>query len=324
MGFRGRGYARQHSSRTTPVHRFPRHHTLRHLLDDWRAHPRPATVALVTGTQGSSYRKTGALALIDSDGLAVGCISGGCLEAELVADAQAALAQERCLRKPYDTRGDDDRWFGSQSGCRGASEILLWPSIAPHPLLDALVAADLAHADTWVDIVSDPPQLHADAAAGRLRIAPPPRLLLLGGGPEAPPLLAMAQTLGWRVDVAEHRARYLAEGRLDAAERLIETRPGDALTGVDLRRYDAALCASHLFDEDRRCLEQLAGSDLGFIGLLGPPTRRDELLAELSPQTRAQLQGRLQAPVGLSLGSHGPEAVAMAIAARLTQQFAHG
>ncbi len=306
------------------MQRFPRHHTLRHLIEAWREHPRAATVVLVVATEGSSYRKAGALALVDGAGLVAGCISGGCLEAELVSDAQAALASGECLRRRYDTRGDDDRWFGSQSGCRGATDVLLWPAPAPHPLLAALLAADEAHRSAWVDATTDPPEVHTSGGDGRVRIAPPPRVLLLGGGPEAPPLLAIAQTLGWRVDVVEHRARYHADGRLAAADRCIDARPGDALASLDASQYDAALCASHLFDEDRRCLEILAGAALPFIGLLGPPARRDELLAELDPETRERLCNRLQAPVGLALGAHGPEAVAMAIAARLTQAFAHG
>jgi xanthine dehydrogenase accessory factor len=306
------------------VHRFPRHHSLRHLLDAWRARPRAATVALVVGTQGSSYRKAGALALVDADGLVAGCISGGCLEAELLADAQAALVDGRCLRRQYDTRGDDDRWFGSQSGCRGATDVLLWPASAPHPLLAALSLADQDHRSVWVDFSGVHPEVCTHGLDGCLRIAPPPRVLLLGGGPEAPPLLAIAQALGWRVDVIEHRSRYRAEGRLDAADGCIDSRPGEALARIDIGRYDAALCATHLFDEDKRCLELLAGSTVPFIGLLGPPARRDELLSELDDDTRERLGSRLQAPAGLSLGAHGPEAVAMAIAARLTQQFAHG
>lgn len=306
------------------MHSYPRQHTLRHLLEAWAARPRAATVALVIATQGSSYRKAGALALIDADGLVAGCISGGCLEAELVGDAQVALASGDCQRRQYDTRGDDDRWFGSQSGCRGASEVLLWPAPAPHPLLTALAAADAQHRSLWVDCTGVRPLIHEHAAEQWVRIPPPPRVLLLGGGPEAPPLLALARTLGWRVDVIEHRLRYHADGRLAAADRCIESRPAEALARLDIDRYDAALCATHLFDEDKRCLELLAGSSLPLVGLLGPPARRDELLAELDDATRGQLGSRLQAPVGLPLGAHGPEAVAMAIAARLTQQFAHG
>lgn len=306
---------------------YPSHHSLRHLLDDWRQRPRPAVVALVVATRGSSYRKPGALALIDAEGLVAGCISGGCLEADLVATAQAALHDQQLRRASYDTRGDEDRWFGSQSGCRGETEVLLWPATGPaHPLLDALVAADDAHQALMLDALADVPlPLPATQplpTAHWVRVAPPPRLLLLGAGPEAPPLLALAGTLGWRVDVLEHRARYLADGRLHGADRLIESRPGDGIATLDLSRYDAALCATHLYEEDQRCLRQLAASPIAFIGMLGPAVRRDELLAELESAVVEQLSGRLEGPVGLMLHSHGPESVALSIAARLTQVFA--
>ncbi len=305
---------------------YPVHHSLRHLLADWHARPRAAVAALVVATRGSSYRKPGALALIDADGLSAGCISGGCLEADLVATAQEALAAGEIRRASFDTRSDEDRWYGSQSGCRGQTEVLLWPSAGPqHPLLDALVAADATHRVLWVAAGAEPPQILSsavDPAADCVRIAPPPRLLLLGGGPEAPPLLALARTLGWHVDLIEHRARYLADARLDGAERLIEARPGDALSELDLSAYDAALCATHLYDEDGRCLTRLAESAIAFLGLLGPAVRRDELLSELPPALAARLQDRLEGPVGLMLHSHGPESVALSIAARLTQVFA--
>jgi xanthine dehydrogenase accessory factor len=59
------------------------------------------------------------------------------------------------------------------------------------------------------------------------------------------------------------------------------------------------------------------------VGLLGPPARRDELLAELAPECVAKLSERLEGPIGLLLGAHGPAAVALSIAARLTQRFGH-
>ena len=67
----------------------------------------------------------------------------------------------------------------------------------------------------------------------------------------------------------------------------------------------------------------LADRDVGYVGLLGPPARRDELLARLTQQRRAALEGRLRAPVGLLLGGEGPEAIALAIVAQL-QQALHG
>jgi xanthine dehydrogenase accessory factor len=208
--------------------------------------------------------------------------------------------------------------------------VLLWSSTGDqHPLLQALTDADAAHVVTWLDTHDRqlPPRLVSQAVAAAcdcLPIAPPPRLLLLGAGPEATTLIATLRELGWRIDVIEHRARYLSGDRLNRADRVIAARPSSALSeGLVLDHYDAALCATHLFDEDRDCLKVLADSAVPMLGLLGPPARRDELLAELAPECVAKLGGRLESPVGLILGAHGPAAVALSIAARLTQRFGH-
>jgi xanthine dehydrogenase accessory factor len=78
---------------------------------------------------------------------------------------------------------------------------------------------------------------------------------------------------------------------------------------------------SHRADIDLEALAALAASTIPYIGLLGPPARRDELLARLGDDERAALQRRLRAPVGLRLGGDGPEAIALAIAAELQQEF---
>ncbi len=48
--------------------------------------------------------------------------------------------------------------------------------------------------------------------------APPPHLLLLGGGPDARPVATLAAFLGWRVIVVDHRAAYLDPARFPASD----------------------------------------------------------------------------------------------------------
>ena len=55
-------------------------------------------------------------------------------------------------------------------------------------------------------------------------LAPPPHLLLLGGGPDARPVAELASFLGWRVTVVDHRAAYLDPARFPANTRLVESR----------------------------------------------------------------------------------------------------
>ncbi len=80
---------------------------------------------------------------------------------------------------------------------------------------------------------------------------------------------------------------------------------------------------THQASADLEALRTLATLPVPYVGLLGPPARRDELLAMLEPEARTSLLPRLRAPVGLPLGGEGPEAIALAIAADL-QRFFHG
>ena len=83
------------------------------------------------------------------------------------------------------------------------------------------------------------------------------------------------------------------------------------------KSFDAALVMHHHFDLDRQALSGLAETDIGFIGLLGPRRRRDDLFKLLTAPMRDALQPRLHAPVGLDLGGFGVEAIALSIAAQL-------
>ncbi|WP_146908117.1 XdhC family protein [Arenimonas daejeonensis] len=312
-------------------------------------------LALVTDTEGSTYRKPGALALVADDGSRLGTLSGGCLEPALDLLARRALDEDRPQVGVFDTLGDDDLLFGSGSGCRGRMRVVAWPvrPDAPHPLFEALLAAqsggqalELAvHVDAdssgqgqaWFgherfsfglpsdpDVAGWPTGLHASGGRliARLHVRPPPRLLLIGGGPEAPALLRLARTLGWYSAVGDHRPGLLDPTRLADADALTCARPAAVLASGSLPP-DAVLVMTHLASADLEALRALAMLPVAYVGLLGPPGRRDELLAMLDDETRARLKPRLRAPVGLPLGGEGPEAIALAIAADL-QRFFHG
>ena len=157
--------------------------------------------------------------------------------------------------------------------------------------------------------------LVADAA--RVHWPAAPRLLLFGAGPETATLLPLLRRLGWHVDLVERRPRW--RGVLALADRGIETAPSAARTASAFD-HAAALVMNHDFELDRESLELLAATSIPFVGLLGPPARRDDLLALLPVALRDVLRERLHAPVGLDLGGRGPEAIALAIAAQLQAQ----
>jgi xanthine dehydrogenase accessory factor len=307
-----------------------------------------AVLGIVVATAGSTYQKVGALVLLDRNGLRHGVISGGCLEPELEHRAQIVFENGRALQIDFDTRSDDDLVFGSGTGCRGHVHLLLLPQPPDAPLTRALessIETGIAFRMTFALIGnetgagyatssnSDEKIVHwgIDGAAAsaqptqidiELTITPPPRLLLLGAGPETPPLLEIANRFGWRIRVAEHRGRWSRFARSDGTEHLLELTPTAAAMHFKDEKIDAAVVMSHNFAIDLQHLRFCIQSDIGYIGLLGPPARRDALLAELGVEA-SMLGQRLHAPVGIDLGGFGPEAIALAIAAQLQQHFSH-
>jgi len=312
-------------------------------------------LGVVVHSSGSTYRKPGALALVGADGSRLGVISGGCLESDLESAARAALAENLPRVALFDTRSDDDLVFGSGSGCRGQMQVLLLPVAAgtTHPLCEALLSAERAQRPLKAALVTNGPHIGSgflwcgnveteiapriDAAralkgraAGEYQLegglscavvpfAPSPRIMLIGAGPEAPALINIANQLGWRVILSDHREALLAARGADA-ERTICARPAEALAALGDQRLDACIVMTHTAANDREALAALARRADPFIGLLGPPARRDELLAELDPGARATLSARLHAPVGIKLGGYGPETLALSICAEL-QRF---
>lgn len=147
-------------------------------------------------------------------------------------------------------------------------------------------------------------------------LKPIPRLLVLGAGQDAVPLVDMAAALGWTVTVADHRPAYLERGGFEAAESAMTIDPRRLDEAVDPASFDAVIVMSHHLLTDQAYLEQLARHDLGYVGVLGPPARKTRLLEALG-ESAGPLAKRLRGPVGLDIGADSPESIALSILAEL-------
>ena len=92
------------------------------------------------------------------------------------------------------------------------------------------------------------------------------------------------------------------------------------MEALTLSVFDAVIVMSHNLTADRAYLKTLAGYATKFVGLLGPPHRRDRLLSEIGDDAD-KLASRLHAPVGKQIGGRGPAAIALEIAAELQSTF---
>jgi xanthine/CO dehydrogenase XdhC/CoxF family maturation factor len=300
--------------------------------------------AFVIATDGSTYRKPGALMLLSASGARCGLLSGGCLESDLHEHARAMLAGgPKALERHYDSRSSDDPVWGLGLGCEGAMRILLWR-------LDAADSLDLLRGWLGAEARREPALLEIGLAngAGALSLGAAlssgsplssggaalrdgtfsvmasrvPALLLCGAGPDAEPVARFGAALGWQVTVVDHRPAYLDAAGFPDARRVLAVDLADPGAGLDLGSFDAAVVMSHHLVADGRYLAMLASCAIPYVGLLGPAARRERLYAELGPLADA-LRPRLRAPVGLDLGGGTPEAIALAIVAEI-QAALHG
>ena len=165
-----------------------------------------------------------------------------------------------------------------------------------------------------------------DSARGTLSAlvaseAPVPRLLVLGAGADAEPLVRFAAELGWLCTISDHRPAYVDANDFSDAQSRHCIAVDAVAESLALDDFDLAVVMSHHLASDRAYLRQLASSAIPYIGLLGPPDRRMRLLAELA-DCAPRLEDRLHGPAGLDLGGRGPAAIALSIVAEMQQHLA--
>ena len=148
------------------------------------------------------------------------------------------------------------------------------------------------------------------------RLEPPPRILVLGGGLDAEPVVRLCDELGWRITVADHRPAYIDKGDFSAAEDVRCCAAAAVSAELDLERFAATIVMSHHLDSDRTYLRQLAQTNIAYIGLLGPIDRRRRLMDEIG-EDAGKLADRIHGPAGLDLGGRGPAPIALSIVAEM-------
>jgi len=251
-----------------------------------------AVLATVVGVDGSTYRGAGARMVVRADGSTTGAVSGGCLEADIVARAGEVLAAGRPELAHYDTRSDDGV-LGLGMGCQGVIDVQL------EPLTGRALSAEIDR-------------------LGELRARSAVRLLVCGGGADAIPVVRLAAMTGWLVTVVDHRPSFATAERFPDAERVfrLDASQGDGMLAsvVRLDEFAAAVVMGHAATYDRARLHELLGAaGLRYLGVLGPRRRTMELLEGATGVAPGVLPPNVFAPVGLDIGAETPEEIALAI-----------
>ena len=321
----------------------------REIVAAWRALAPGAVAVLgtVVFAEGSTYRRPGARVLILPDDACVGLVSGGCLESDLAERARAVRTSRAPTRVRYDATADEDVVWGLGLGCAGVVDVLLEPITrdAPGPCASLARVLETGETEVIATVVEPGERLALGVpapaeASARVRerghpeavtmngeevlveaILPPARLLILGAGPDVAPVVRGAAALGWDVAVWDWRPAFARAELLPDAHEVVCCPIDDAARVLAPDPGTAAIVMTHHYLHDRALLGWLLRSSVGYVGVLGPKQRTEDLLADLSGEgfvpSDAE-RARLHGPAGLDIGADGPEEIALALLGEIT------
>ena len=161
------------------------------------------------------------------------------------------------------------------------------------------------------------PGTTGDARAFVEVLEPPPRLLICGAGHDVIPVVQAASALGWRAYVIDERSGFLNHGRFPGAAGFVHVeRPEQAAKAAGTDGRTCVVVMSHNYLKDKDYIASFLGTDVAYLGMLGPRIRTERLLDELRAEgitpTEEDL-AKMHGPAGLDVGSEGPEEIAAAI-----------
>ena len=291
-------------------------------------------LATIIQTDGSSYRKAGAMMLINDMGQYFGLLSGGCLESDIMRQARRCWDNKQNRIIEYDMREEEDLAWQLGIGCGGMVKILLQPVHADNDYLkldemnrylelrqkvEYHQQIDEGFPLNQVIPMMDPRQnitahIHSNTNIDIFvqQLKPVPLLAVFGAGVDAKPVVSIAAELGWQVLLVDSRVGYAKVEFFPKASQIIRQSLDTLHDAAWLRQIDAALILTHNIKLDAAALTLVQNSSASYVGLLGPIHRTDRVL-DIAMLTRNDLTKPLANPAGLRLGGELPESIALSM-----------
>ncbi|MGE5259421.1 MAG: XdhC family protein [Actinomycetota bacterium] len=319
---------------------------------DWLDQGRQVALATVVQTWGSAPQPVGSLLVIDAEGAFMGSVSGGCVEAEVIAQAAEVIASGKPRTLEFGVE-DQIAWKVGLA-CGGAIRIFVEKldekrdaqSGALHRLIGdvqtrcrvALVTElasgrrSVAHAPNDVkpeiaaaleEAFRRDKSLAVSGNDGETFINvfnPTLRLVIVGAVHVAQHLVLMARALGYQMVVVDPRAAFATVERFGDAE-IVREWPEAALSRIGFDERTALVVLSHDPRIDDPALIAALSSKAFYVGALGSrkthAKRVERLLgAGVGP---ADIE-RIHAPIGLDIGAEGAAEIALSIIAEITAE----
>lgn len=283
----------------------------------------PMALVTLLSVTGGATRDPGAHMAVAGDGEYCGSLSGGCIEAAIVAEALDAIAQARPRIVRY---GAGSPFIDIRLPCGGGVELLISPVDAAFGETLALTLANrrtftldlpLATGQPQVSPPRPGPTILRDAASASILHHAPLRLFILGEGDQVDQLALLA-------DAAAIPTRIFAPVASPTAARLVsrfdvtQLRSANDVTAIAADERTAIAFLFHDHDWEGPLLAAALAGPAAYVGAMGShrtQLERRKTLAAIG--VAPDVLARLHAPIGLLPAMRDPAALAVSILAQI-------
>ena len=307
-------------------------------LLEWASQGRRVALATVIETWGSAPRPVGSQLVADGAGNFAGSVSGGCVEAAVIAEAAAALADGRPRDLSYGV-SNESAWAVGLA-CGGKLRVYVEPvdealvqvlaavigqvgerrsCLRPVPI--GAVGRELVLAGPLLDSAGMGLFTTASGEIFHQLYAPPPRLIIVGAVHIAQFLAPMARMAGFEVRLVDPRDAFASPARFPDFP-IERTWPDEALNRLGIDALTAVVTLTHDGKLDDPALLAALPSPAFHVAALGSRTTQAARLDRLRQAgLPAGAVARLRAPAGLPIGAATPSEIAVSILAEIIESL---
>jgi xanthine dehydrogenase accessory factor len=147
----------------------------------------------------------------------------------------------------------------------------------------------------------------------------PPKLIVVGAGHIAVPLVQIAKVLDFHVTVIDDRLLYANRERFPAADEVLVGDMAQMLKEMTLTPscYIVLITRGHKYDEP--CLREILHSKAKYIGMIGSKRRIKACFQRFRDEEKIaeEVIERVYAPIGLDIATETPPEIALSILAEV-------
>ena len=293
---------------------------------DWMAAGQEVRLAVVLSTWGSAPRAAGSYMAVAADGAFAGSVSGGCVEAAIIAEAREMAPGEPPRLLSFGVE-DETAWEVGLP-CGGTIRVAVFSPDADllRRILDCqarrvATALELDLASGRQTLVEGDLALAAlpiDRDGVFVRRHEAPWTMIIAGAVHIAQILAgMAREVGFAVTVIDPRRAFAQPERFPGIT-LICGEPDEVLAELALDRRTALVSLTHVPRLDDAALSTALASPAFYVGALGSSRTHAKRCQRLGDHgLDAAALGRISAPVGLDIGAKTPAEIAVSILAEI-------